>query len=648
MSTLLVLPVARASDSNINPYSGALLDAFLTGTTTRTPVYTTSALTVEHTNPVVADSAGLWPAIYLDPSVSYRFRARTSAGVNISGMDFDPVVAPSPGAIPVLSNYGPLATTSDAAATVTAALAAVDSGGALTIDEEADIGTAAVSNPGVNFVGEKPIFYAPASGGGDRVMNLPGRTEAHDMFGQECLVRWLEGLRAGSALTAHLVGDSNTSSNLGAALATLLGGLYNVTVTNNGISGTHIEQWRTGTGDFSGGGATKNQAAVIAAAPKLIVMCWGTNDPTAGRDADDFETSLRASLTTIRATLGVQSTSILLMTPNAMNAADGRDEAYSLRLRPIIRQAAIDFQCAFLDKNALFSDAFADFGSGSSQNKFLDSARVHTTALSQALLLHKVYDFLVPQGIRADASGMIADKAVTDLPATYPKGWSLARADTGSSAWPFNGFALTFNPSSTGGQFPLQVVWSISQACASFRTTTATNTWGNFNTLGTAELGQDAYANSTAVTSYPIGHSIMRITTSFPLNGFVHTYREQITGNNGYQIQWAASGDTPHQIRTYGGGAWTTWRTLGHIEFTGSATYDPGSLADGAGATTTVTCTGAALGDFALASFSLDLQGITVTAWVSAADTVSVRFQNESGGVLDLASGTLRVRASRA
>jgi hypothetical protein len=31
---------------------------------------------------------------------------------------------------------------------------------------------------------------------------------------------------------------------------------------------------------------------------------------------------------------------------------------------------------------------------------------------------------------------------------------------------------------------------------------------------------------------------------------------------------------------------------------------------------------------------------------VSAANTVSVRFQNESGGVLDLASGTLRVRTS--
>jgi len=92
----------------------------------------------------------------------------------------------------------------------------------------------------------------------------------------------------------------------------------------------------------------------------------------------------------------------------------------------------------------------------------------------------------------------------------------------------------------------------------------------------------------------------------------------------------------------YIGGAWA-W--VG-IPYTGSATYDPPSLADGAGVTTTVTCTGAAVGMFAKAAFSQPLLGVTVTAWVSAANTVSVQFQNESGGVVDLASGTLKVAAS--
>lgn len=76
----------------------------------------------------------------------------------------------------------------------------------------------------------------------------------------------------------------------------------------------------------------------------------------------------------------------------------------------------------------------------------------------------------------------------------------------------------------------------------------------------------------------------------------------------------------------------------------GSATYDTASLADGAGATTTVTVTGAALGDFVLVSLGVDVAGISVTGYVSAADTVSVRIQNESGGTLDLASTTVRAR----
>lgn len=77
----------------------------------------------------------------------------------------------------------------------------------------------------------------------------------------------------------------------------------------------------------------------------------------------------------------------------------------------------------------------------------------------------------------------------------------------------------------------------------------------------------------------------------------------------------------------------------------GTATYDPGNLIDGQGLTTTVTVDGAVLGDFVDVSFSQDLQGISMTAWVSAANTVSVRFQNETGAPIDLPSGTIKARA---
>lgn len=78
---------------------------------------------------------------------------------------------------------------------------------------------------------------------------------------------------------------------------------------------------------------------------------------------------------------------------------------------------------------------------------------------------------------------------------------------------------------------------------------------------------------------------------------------------------------------------------------TGSATYDPPSLVDGAGAQTNVTVSGAALGDFAICSFSNSISSITVTAAITAANQGTVRFQNESTSTIDLASGTLTVRA---
>lgn len=81
----------------------------------------------------------------------------------------------------------------------------------------------------------------------------------------------------------------------------------------------------------------------------------------------------------------------------------------------------------------------------------------------------------------------------------------------------------------------------------------------------------------------------------------------------------------------------------------GSATYDAASLLDGAGATGTITVTGAALGDHVVGiSFGVDVQGMTVTAYVSAANTVSFRLQNESGGTLDLASTTVRALVAKA
>lgn len=72
-------------------------------------------------------------------------------------------------------------------------------------------------------------------------------------------------------------------------------------------------------------------------------------------------------------------------------------------------------------------------------------------------------------------------------------------------------------------------------------------------------------------------------------------------------------------------------------------TWDPGSIANGAEEMEEVTVTGAQLGDFALASFSLDVADLTFTADVTAENTVTVVLANATGGAVDLDEGTLKV-----
>lgn len=77
--------------------------------------------------------------------------------------------------------------------------------------------------------------------------------------------------------------------------------------------------------------------------------------------------------------------------------------------------------------------------------------------------------------------------------------------------------------------------------------------------------------------------------------------------------------------------------------YTGSATWDAASIDDGNEVAQEVTVTGAALGDFAIASHGVDVADLVLDAKVTAADTVTAVLANNTGGAIDLASSTLRV-----
>lgn len=80
------------------------------------------------------------------------------------------------------------------------------------------------------------------------------------------------------------------------------------------------------------------------------------------------------------------------------------------------------------------------------------------------------------------------------------------------------------------------------------------------------------------------------------------------------------------------------------VDFPYTFTYDPNNLVDGTGETSaSQTLTGATFGDSISVAAPYSLQGILATAYVSAADTCVVRLQNETGGDINLASGTWKL-----
>ena len=89
------------------------------------------------------------------------------------------------------------------------------------------------------------------------------------------------------------------------------------------------------------------------------------------------------------------------------------------------------------------------------------------------------------------------------------------------------------------------------------------------------------------------------------------------------------------------------WEKLHEDHLYGSATWDAGSIADGDEEATTVTVTGAEVGDQALASLSIDILDLVLDAQVTAANTVTCVLANNTGDAVDLNSATVYVRVFR-
>lgn len=146
------------------------------------------------------------------------------------------------------------------------------------------------------------------------------------------------------------------------------------------------------------------------------------------------------------------------------------------------------------------------------------------------------------------------------------------------------------------------------------------------------ESTDDATSSEVSNDAYTVDFGPNGVSANAP----VHT-SGSVTGADGHNWTWISAA--------------SVWSRAADSYIEASVTgVNPPSLAGGTvSGVTTFTLTGVALGDFIdQVSFSLNLQGVRLDAWVSATNQGSYQFVNPTGNAtVDLGSGTIRVRACK-
>ena len=183
---------------------------------------------------------------------------------------------------------------------------------------------------------------------------------------------------------------------------------------NRGFGGQHTETWRT---NYINGDLALN--------PNLYVIRWGLNDVTNNRTIEQYAKSLRDGLASIRARRDLRSLAIVLMAPNSTSEyIHNRDERWLEQTSNVCRQAARDFQCAFIDTYAVWADSRAGAG------VWLDGANgeggIHPQPVFNMTIASLVADLVFPSGLRPRSlpSSMVS-VTPNNLPCDYPVGYSL-------------------------------------------------------------------------------------------------------------------------------------------------------------------------------------------------------------------------------
>lgn len=167
-------------------------------------------------------------------------------------------------------------------------------------------------------------------------------------------------------------------------------GVENVTAINAGHSGEVTTTWQS---TFISQDMAQN--------PDLYIVRWGINDGSvAGNRLQVFMDALRGGLATIRASKSVQELSIILMTPNSTNDPyNGRDAIWYEAICEVIKQAARDYQCCFVDTYHHLLDSTNVIWQDAPMPGYPD-VHIHPLETGNAWIASQISEALIPEALR--------------------------------------------------------------------------------------------------------------------------------------------------------------------------------------------------------------------------------------------------------
>lgn len=339
------------------------------------------------------------------------------------------------------------------------------------------------------------------------------------VFGREYLYAFTNKIQTSAVPTIVLAGDSTTlgDSVVDSAYlphnilkSVILRNYLDATIFNDAVSGSNTNAW-----------ITSHLAAQIARNPDLFIIRHGLNDGSNNRAS--FEANLRSGLATIRASKTVQQAAILLMTPNSTNdTPNGRDAVWHESINVIIRKAARDYQCAFIDTYAYFKDS--ENASGWMDNPYSDGRRIHPLEAMNLIIAGVIVDVIIPRGMQQivgttqfinpissyltlSASSVPSALNAQGLP-IYPKGLSMYRA-LPANGWQYDGHVVTLRQNDG---IWLQINSGYNNNGIAFRTGQSAS-WGAWQYLtnrqftvatlpSSANAGESAYVTDATAPTY--------------------------------------------------------------------------------------------------------------------------------------------------